>query len=71
MKALGKGSIASIVEVGLTIVWILLWVGLGLLLLAAIGYGVLHAMIASGWVRQHDPLGRGRPSPGGRRKRRL
>lgn len=50
MKALGKGSIASIVEVGLTIVWILLWLSLGLLLLAAIGYGALHAMIASGWV---------------------
>ena len=57
MKALGKGSIASLVEVGLTIAWIILWVCLGLLVLAALGYGVLQALIATGSVDPASILG--------------
>jgi len=48
MKALGKGSIASIVRVGLQIAWVVLWVLLGVLIVAAIGYGLLPALVASG-----------------------
>lgn len=50
MKALGKGSIASFVQVALTIAWILLWVGLGLLALAALSYGALLGLSATGVV---------------------
>ncbi len=50
MKALGKGSVASIVEIGLAIAWWLLWIALGGLTLVAFGYGALHAMIAAGWI---------------------
>jgi hypothetical protein len=48
MKALGKGSIASIVRVGLQIAWVVLWVLAGCLVLIAIGYGVILAMISNG-----------------------
>lgn len=50
MKALGEGSIASFVQVALTVAWILLWLALGMLALAAIGYCVLNLLIASGAV---------------------
>jgi hypothetical protein len=50
VRALGKGSIASIVKLCLTVVWWILWVALAGLLLAAIGYGALQAAIAAGWV---------------------
>ncbi len=50
MKALGQGSIASIVRVGLQIAWIVLWVVAGLLALGAIAYGAVLAMIGSGAI---------------------
>jgi hypothetical protein len=50
MKALGKGSIASIVEVGLTIAWIILWVAFGLWALSMLGYGVFMALVAGGMI---------------------
>ncbi|GIK48632.1 MAG: DUF2975 domain-containing protein [Hyphomonadaceae bacterium] len=50
MKALGKGSIASIVEVGLTIAWIILWAVLGLWAAATIGYLVFMALIGAGVI---------------------
>ena len=50
MKALGKGSIASVVEVGLTIAWYVLWACLVALAVAAIGYGALHVLIGMGVV---------------------
>ena len=50
MKALGKGSIASIVEVGLTIAWIILWVAFGLWALAMLGYGVFMALVTGGLI---------------------
>jgi hypothetical protein len=50
MKALGKGSIASIVRVGLQIAWIVLWVCAGALALAAVGYGVVLALVANGAI---------------------
>jgi hypothetical protein len=50
MKALGKGSIASIIRVGLLIAWIVLWVAAAFLVLAAVGYGFVLVMIANGWM---------------------
>lgn len=50
MKALGKGSIASIVEVGLTIAWIILWVVLGLWAAVTVGYLGFMALIGAGAV---------------------
>jgi len=48
MKALGKGSIASWVRVGLTVAWWALWFAAICLVLAAVGYGVVLALIANG-----------------------
>ncbi len=48
MKALGKGSIASIVQVGLQIAWVVLWVMAGLLVIGAIAYGVILILISNG-----------------------
>ncbi len=48
MKALGKGSIASIVQVGLQIGWVFLWGLAGLLVLSAIAYSVLLLLISNG-----------------------
>jgi hypothetical protein len=50
MKALGKGSIASIVRIGLQIAWVLLWVLAGLLVLTAAGYGITLLLIANGVI---------------------
>ncbi|OQW60073.1 MAG: hypothetical protein A4S17_10825 [Proteobacteria bacterium HN_bin10] len=50
MKALGKGSIASWIRVGLTFAWILLWIAAIAVGLGAIGYGVLLALIANGAI---------------------
>lgn len=50
MKALGKGSVASVVKVGLTIAWWVLWIGLGCLVLGAIGYAALLWCISAGLV---------------------
>lgn len=49
MKALGKGSIASIIKVGLHVAGIILWIGLVFVILAAIAYGVVLGVIASGF----------------------
>ncbi len=54
MKALGKGSVASFVQVALTIVWILLWVALGALALAALSYCAVLSLTAAGII---DPAG--------------
>jgi Protein of unknown function (DUF2975) len=54
VKALGKGSFASMVEVALTIAWILLWVALGLLALAAVGYGAILGLSAAGVIDPGD-----------------
>jgi hypothetical protein len=50
VKALGKGSVASVVKVALTIAWWLLWIALGGVVIGALSYGGLYAMIAAGWV---------------------
>jgi hypothetical protein len=50
MKALGKGSIASIVQVGLSIAWIVLWAALALWTLAALSYLTLMLLVAMGVV---------------------
>jgi hypothetical protein len=48
MKALGKGSIASIVQVGLQISWIVLWVAAGLLGLFLLTYIAVVLLIQNG-----------------------
>jgi hypothetical protein len=40
MRALGKGSIAEIMRIGLLIAWIVLWLCAAVLVLVAIGYGL-------------------------------
>lgn len=50
MKALGKGSIASIVQIGLQIAWIVLWILAGVLVFGAIAYGVTLMLIANGSI---------------------
>ncbi|MEQ1619556.1 MAG: DUF2975 domain-containing protein [Terricaulis sp.] len=48
MKALGKDSIASFVQVALTIAWILLWVALGLLAITALAYCAILGLGSAG-----------------------
>lgn len=50
MKALGKGSIASIVRVGLMIAWVVLWAAAVCLVLGGLGYGLLLWLINSGAI---------------------
>jgi hypothetical protein len=50
MKALGKGSIASIVRIGLTVAWIALWVAAGCLVVAALAYGTFLALVSAGVI---------------------
>src|SRR5262245_7729457 len=50
MKALGKGSIASIVRGGLQVAWVILWILTACLVLGAIAYGVILAMVANGLI---------------------
>lgn len=50
MKALGKGSIASIVRVGLTIAWVVLWVAAAGIAIAAISYGAVLVLVANGAI---------------------
>jgi hypothetical protein len=50
MKALGQGSVASIVRVGLTIATIILWISLVFLVIGALVYAGLMAAIHAGYV---------------------
>jgi hypothetical protein len=50
MKALGKGSVASIIGIGLRIAWILLWIGAAGLLVAIAAYAGLQLAAASGAI---------------------
>jgi hypothetical protein len=50
MKALGKGSVASIVRIGLNVVWAVLWFLAICLGLAALSYGVFVIPSATGVV---------------------
>lgn len=50
MKALGKGSIASIVQVGLSVAWVVLWVVLAIWAAAALAYLVFMALVATGAI---------------------
>lgn len=50
MKALGKGSIASIVRIGLQITWVLLWALAALLILGALAYGLTLLLMANGII---------------------
>ena len=50
MKALGKGSIASIVRGGLQVAWVILWILTACLIIAAIGYGAILVMVSNGLI---------------------
>jgi len=50
MKALGRGSIASYLEIALNVVQVILWVALGGVILGALAYGVVSALVATGVV---------------------
>lgn len=50
MKALGKGSIASIVRIGLSVAWWALWFAAACVIVGAIGYGAVVALIANGMI---------------------
>lgn len=50
MKALGKGSIASIVRVGLQVAWLVLWAAAAILILVSVAYGVILALTAGGVI---------------------
>jgi hypothetical protein len=50
MKALGKGSIASIVEVGLLIATIVLWIAFAALLICLLAYAAFMGMVVSGVI---------------------
>ncbi|MDX2235747.1 MAG: DUF2975 domain-containing protein [Hyphomonadaceae bacterium] len=65
MKALGRGSIASWLEIALNVVWAILWVGLVGVVLGAIAFAVVMGLIAGG-VLSVDILegGRGHVSSG-------
>ena len=48
MKVLGKGSIASWLEIALNVLGVLLWIALGGVVLGAIAYAVVMGLIAGG-----------------------
>ena len=50
MKALGRDSVASIVRIGLNVVWGVLWFLAVCLALGALGYGAFLALTASGAI---------------------
>lgn len=60
MKALGKGSIASIIRVGLAVVWVVLWVLAVCLIIAAAAYGAFLVLTSLGVIGQEIfPSGEG------------
>jgi hypothetical protein len=50
MKALGKGSIASIIRIGLMVAWWILWFCAFCVAIGTICYGVVLALISSGAI---------------------
>lgn len=50
MKALGRGSIASYLEIALNVIGVFLWVALGGVVIGAIAYAITGALIAAGIV---------------------
>lgn len=50
MKALGRGSVASIVKVGLEVTWVVLWIAAAGVGLGAVGYLGLLTAISAGAV---------------------
>jgi hypothetical protein len=50
VKALGQGSVASVVQVALMIVWWLLWIALGGVIIGALAYGGVLAAIQAGMI---------------------
>jgi len=48
MKALGKGSVASILKVGLDIAWVVLWIAAFAVAAVAVGYALVSVMAMTG-----------------------
>jgi Protein of unknown function (DUF2975) len=48
MKALGKGSIASYLEIALNVVSVILWITLGGVILGALAYAVAAVLVSAG-----------------------
>jgi hypothetical protein len=48
VKVLGKGSIASILETVLNVLWVIFWIALVGVVLGAIAYAVLMGLVAAG-----------------------
>lgn len=65
MKALGRGSIASYLEIALNVIGVLLWVALGGVILGALAYGVALALSALGVLPDAFFEGRGHVKQGG------
>jgi hypothetical protein len=56
MRALGEGSVASVVGVALTVAWIALWVAFGLTILTGLAYSAILALSSAGVI---DPASLG------------
>ena len=50
MKALGRGSIASWLEIALHVIWVVLWIALIGVVVGAVAYGVIMALMAAGVI---------------------
>jgi hypothetical protein len=48
MKALGRGSIASYLEIALNVVWVILWIAFAGLVLGALAYAVVTVLVSTG-----------------------
>jgi hypothetical protein len=48
MKALGRGSIASYLEIALNVVWVVLWIAFGGVVLGALAYAIVAGLVSSG-----------------------
>lgn len=57
MKALGKGSLASIIKVILTICWVVLWVALIAVGVGTLGYLAFLTLVGTGVIEGPLPLG--------------
>jgi hypothetical protein len=55
MKALGKGSVASIIKVGLQVIEVFLWIGVIGLVVGVIGYGIALGLLLSGVIDVNLP----------------
>jgi hypothetical protein len=48
VKALGRGSIASWLEIGLNVLWVILWIAFAGVIVGAVAYAVIMGLVANG-----------------------